>query len=315
MAKKMIKDLKKEEIIDAVFIVKTRDKKVTRTGSEYVVLTLVDGSGEIEGRMWDSFADIYPLIVENAIVRVYADVSEFNSKLQLNIKKIKIAEANEYDLADLIPHTAKDINKMFADLLAIVDSFNDPDYKKLLQTFFTDAEFVAKFKKAPAAVNMHSACLGGLLEHTSNLLTLALFVCGEYPAINRDLLLSGVILHDIGKTSELEYARAFNYSTEGKLVGHIAQAFLMINKKIDSLGTFDNLKKIKLEHLILSHHGLPEFGAVKTPMTLEAVVLHQLDNLEAKITGFSEFVAKNPPDDKGWTPRSYMFDNRELFIG
>lgn len=315
MAKKMIREFKKEDIIDSVFIIKAKDKKVSRTGNEYVVMSLVDSSGEIEGRIWDGFADIYALLTENAIVRVYADVSEFNGKLQLSIKKTKIAEPNEYSLADLIPHTAKDIEKMYADLLAIVASFNDKDYQSLLQSFFADSDFVAKFKKAPAAVNMHSACLGGLLEHTSNLLNLALFVCGEYPAINRDLLLTGVILHDVGKINELEYALSFNYSTEGKLIGHIAQAFLMINKKIDKLPSFDELKKTKLAHLILSHHGVPEFGAVKAPMILEAVVLHQLDNLEAKITGFSEFVAKNPPDDKGWTARSYMFDNRELFIG
>lgn len=313
MAKIFIKDLQINQNIDSVFIVKKLEAKTTKTGSEYLNLVLVDNSGEIEAKYWDGFETFYAGLTENSIVKILAEVKEFNKRLQLNIKKGFIADANEYVLEDLIIHTKKNIEKMFSEMTEVVESFQDSELKQLLQLFIKDQSFIAKFKKAPAGVNMHSACLGGLLEHTVNLINLALYVCSEYQNINRDLLLSGIMLHDIGKVDELDYQRAFRYTTPGKLVGHITMGVLMLNEKIQQIPNFNSDKKIKLEHLLLSHHGVPEFGAVKQPMTLEAVILHQLDNLDAKILGFQEFVEKNPPNDDGWTPRAYMFDNRELY--
>ncbi len=315
MAKVFIKELKLNDLVESIFVVKQKQINTTKTGNSYVILKLADRTGEIEARMWDNFADIFEKLTEGTYLRVTAAVSEYNGRPQVTLKKAAIADPNEYDLADFIRHTKKNIEETFKNLLAVIATINDPDLKKLLNEFFSDAEFVKKFKKAPAAMNMHSACIGGLLEHVDNLVQLALFVAAQYPEVNRDLLLTGAILHDMGKTTELEYEHVFKYSDPGKLIGHINIGVQMLNEKIAKIAGFPAEKKMLLEHLLLSHHGEPDFGSPRQPMTLEAVALHQLDNLEAKLTGFSDFVELNRQPNSAWTPRAFMFDNRELYLG
>lgn len=315
MPKIFVKDLKINETIDSVFIVKQKQIMTSKnTGNSFAVLKLSDRTGEVEAKMWDNLETLEP-VAEGAFLRVYATVSEYNKKYQLTIKKIKLAEEKEYQIEDFIRYTAKNVEEMFKNLLAIIESFTDNDLKKLLLDFMQDKEIAAKYKKAPAAVAMHSACIGGLLEHVDSMLQLGLFVAAQYPAIKRDFLLAGIILHDIGKIEELEYASAFKYSDAGKLLGHIAIGFQMLAERIKKIPNFPDEKKLMLEHLILAHHGEAEFGSPRTPMTLEAIALYQLDNLEAKITGFNDFVELNRQPDSPWTPRSFMFDNRELYLG
>jgi len=233
----------------------------------------------------------------------------------LTVKKVKLAEPSEYSIADFLRQTAKSIDEMFQNLQAIIETFSDQDLKKLLNSFFADQEFTANYKKAPAAVSMHSACIGGLLEHVDNLLQLGLFLAAQYPLLNRDLLLTGIILHDMGKVQELEYQTNFKYSDIGKLLGHITIGVQMLDQKIATFPDFPIEKKMILDHMLIAHHGELEFGSPRQPMTMEAVALFYLDNIEAKLTGFSEFAALNRQPNSPWTPRAFMFDNRELYLG
>lgn len=314
MPKIMVKDLKLNDTVDSVFIIKQKQLGNAKNGSAYASLKLLDKTGEVEGRLWDN-VEALEQSPEGSFLRVYGTVTEYNSRIQLTVKKVKPAEPSEYQLSDFVRQTKKNIEEMFANLLAVIETFTDQDLKNLLLAFFNDADFAAKYKKAPAAVAMHSACIGGLLEHVDGLLQLALFVAEQYPALKRDLLLTGIILHDMGKVEELEYATSFRYSDIGKLVGHITIGVQMLDKKIESIPGFPVEKKMLLEHMLLAHHGEAEFGSPRQPMTIEAVALHQLDNLEAKLTGFTEFAELNRQNGTPWLPRAFMFDNRELYLG
>jgi len=314
MTKLMLKDLKINETIDSCFVIKQKQVKKTVKQDDYLILKLADASGEIEARAWSGFAEVLPSLKEDGIVRVFADVGEYQGKKQLTIKKLKVAEPSEYDLADFIRKTKKDIPQTWQKVKDILNTIQDADLKKLADLFLNDEKITADFIKAPAAQTMHSACIGGLLEHVSAMLDIALFLAAQYP-LNRDLLLLGVFLHDIGKLRELEYNKmTFGYTDEGGLVGHITIGIEMLQEKIRQIPDFSAQKKMLLEHLILSHHGYTEFGSPKTPMIKEAAALHYIDNIDAKLVGFDEFVGNNPTDTN-WTIKAYMFDNNKLYIG
>lgn len=310
----MIKDFKLNESIQAFFLVKQVQFLKKKDSSDFISLKLADKTGDIEAKLWDNVAEIQAQLKDGVYVKVQGDVGEYLGKKQLTIKKIRLAESTEIDPSDFFRTTKKNIDEMFENLKGLVSTLDDENVKSLLFSFINDQEIAAAYKKAPAAVNMHSACIGGLLEHVTGLLDLGNYVCAQYPQIDRNLLIAGIILHDIGKLKELDYSGPFKYTTDGILVGHLTIGIKMLNEKISTLSHFPEEKRMLLEHMILSHHGQAAFGSPKTPQTLEAVVLHYLDNLEAKITGFSEFVEMNQPDANGWTPKAFMFDNRQLYI-
>lgn len=310
----MIKDIKLNESIQAFFLVKQVQFLKKKDNSDFISLKLADKTGDIEAKLWDNVAEVQTQLKDGVYVKVQGDVGEYQGKKQLTIKKIRLAETSEVKPDDFFRVTKKNIDEMFDNLKGLISTLDDIDLKKLLMAFMDDTEIAAAFKKAPAAVNMHSACLGGLLEHITGLLDLGNYVCVQYPQINRNLLIAGIILHDLGKLKELDYTGPFKYTNDGLLVGHLIIGIKMLNEKINTLPGFPAEKRMLLEHMIASHHGQAEFGSPKTPQTLEAVVLHYLDNLEAKITGFSEFVELNHPDANGWTTKAFMFDNRPLYI-
>ena len=316
MTKPMIKDLKLNEAVDSCFVIKQKQVKKTVKQEDYLILKLADASGEIEARAWSNcnFAEVLPLLKEDSLVRVFADTGEYQGKKQLTIKKMKIAEPAEYDLADFIRQTKKDIPQTLQKVKDILNTIQDKDFKKLTGLFLQDEQLLANFAKAPAAQAMHSACIGGLLEHVAAMLDMAVFLAEQYP-LDRELLLLGVFLHDIGKLRELEYSKmTFGYTDEGNMLGHINIGVEMLQEKIRQIPDFPAQKKMLLEHLILSHHGKPEFGSAKMPMTKEAVALHYIDNIDAKLVGFDEFVENNPTDTN-WTAKAYMFENNRLYVG
>jgi 3'-5' exoribonuclease len=314
MTKPLLKDLKLNETTDTFLVVARRQEKTTKNGEPYLNVRLSDASGETEANIWKEHAELFPQIQENSVLKVRGSLSEYKGKRQLNISQVRLAAADEYSLGDFIRQTKKDIPQTLQKIKDILLGIDDADLRALAELFLSDAKLLADFAKAPAARNVHSACIGGLLEHTAALLDLALFVAAQYP-LNKDLLLLGVFLHDIGKTRELDYAKlSFGYTDAGQLVGHISMGLEILQEKIRQLPDFPPEKKMLLEHLILSHHGQPEFGSPKTPMTREAIALHHIDNIDAKLVGFDEFVEKNPTDGR-WTARAFMFDNNPLYIG
>jgi len=217
------------------------------------------------------------------VVKVRAEVCRYNGRLQLNLEKLRLAAADEVELADYVPHTQKDVEELWSTLVRTVDSFSDLSLQALLRSFFDDPVFAAAFREAPAAKSLHHAWLGGLLEHVVSLVGICELAARHYPEINRDLLLTGAILHDIGKLEELRWGTSFDYTLQGQLVGHITLGIAMIEKKLAALPDFPPALRILVEHMVLSHHGKLEFGSPKLPMIPEAVLLHYLDDLDAKM--------------------------------
>src|SRR6202789_1418345 len=281
------------------FAVTSRQLRSRKDGGQYMALTLGDRTGQIESRMWDNFADVAAGFEQGDVVKVRGEVCRYNGRLQLNLEKLGIATADGFELADYVPHTRKDVGELWSALVKSCDSFSDPCLPALVRSFLDDPVFAAAFRAPPAAKSLHHAWLGGLLEHVVSLVGICELAAQHYPEINRDLLLTGAILHDIGKLEELRWGTSFDYTLEGQLVGHITMGIAMIEKKLAALPDFPPTLRILVEHLVLSHHGKLEFGSPKLPMVPEAVLLNYLDDLDAKMqimrTEFARHQAQGRP--------------------
>jgi len=263
--------------------VSSRDRK---QGGSYLALTLADRSGQFEGRMWDGIDEQARLCDAGSYVKVQGTVSKYQGKWQITVKKMRPAAANEVDPSDFVPTTTRDIPTMWAALRAYANNFQDADLKRLMNTFFDDPAIAEAYQHAPAARGLHHAWIGGLLEHVLDLVDLCAVVAPHYAEVNKDLLLTGAMLHDIGKIRELSWGSSFAYTTEGQLVGHISIGMGMLREKINEISKskpFPEKLRVLVEHMLLSHHGKLEFGSPKLPMTPEALVLSALDDLEAKL--------------------------------
>ena len=283
MKEPMVGDLagRENQSITGYFVAGSKQVRAKKDGTRYFAVTLGDRSGNIEARVWDAAdaGDFEP----GEVVKVRGQVCRYNEKLQINIDKIRRAAANEYQLGDFVPQSERNIDQMWAELEAWVAGFTDPHLQALLQSFLRDPEIATALRQAPAAKGMHHAWIGGLLEHILSLLGICDLAAGHYAGINRDLLLTGVILHDIGKLRELRWGTSFDYTIEGQLLGHITIGLGMIEARIAAIPDFPPAKRILVEHLVLSHHGKYEFGSPKLPMIPEAILLHYLDDLDAKM--------------------------------
>lgn len=272
------------QAVVAFFAVASKQVRSRKDGTgQYLALTLGDRTGQIESRMWENFADAAAGFEQGDVVKVRAEVCRYNGRLQLNLDKLRVASADEVELADYVPHTQKDVEELWSTLVRTVDSFSDLSLRALLRSFLDDPAFASAFRQAPAAKSLHHAWLGGLLEHVVSLVGICELAARHYPEINRDLLLTGAVLHDIGKLEELSWGTSFDYTLQGQLVGHITLGIAMIEKKLAALPDFPPALRILVEHMVLSHHGKLEFGSPKLPMTPEAVLLHYLDDLDAKM--------------------------------
>ncbi len=301
MGKQMVADLRAGEPVDADFIVKESSLRATRQGSSYLAIRLGDRTGDISGRLWDAPTALAEAISADDFVHVKGKVESYRNALQIGIRAITQAEADTIHLSDFLPTSGQDPHKMMKELRAILDTIEDPDYKRLVDAFLADEAFCKDFRKAPAAKVNHHAYLGGLLDHTLSMLKLAVKIQEHYVELRRDLLLVGVFLHDIGKTEELVYDRACRYSTPGNLVGHLVLGLLMIQRKAEALGDFPEDKLNRLRHIVLSHHGEHAFGSPKLPMFAEAQALHYIDNMDAKLKDFSDIIAADRNADPEWT--------------
>jgi 3'-5' exoribonuclease len=265
----------------AVSSMSLREKK--GAGGQYLALTLSDKTGSMEARMWDEIASADATCEEGCFVKVQGQIAKYQGKFQITLTKMRLAAASEVEPADFVPSTKFDIGEMWAELRGYVDSFANPDLKRLVFAFLDDEEIGAAYRTAPAAKVLHHAWIGGLLEHVLTLVRVCRATAPFYPEVDPDLLVTGAILHDIGKVRELSWGTTFAYTLEGQMIGHISIAQGMLREKVRSLLDFPEKLRVLVEHMILSHHGRYEFGSPKLPMTPEAVLLSALDDIEAKM--------------------------------
>jgi 3'-5' exoribonuclease len=265
----------------AISSISVRDKKTG--GVQYLALTLSDKTGSMEARMWEDFASAISTCAEGCYVKVQGQISKYQGKYQITLTKLRTASASEVNTADFVPTTKFDIGEMWAELRSYVDSFANPDLRRLVFAFLDDESIGAAYREAPAAKVLHHAWIGGLLEHVLTLVRVCRATAPFYPEVDPDLLVTGAILHDIGKVRELSWGATFSYTLEGQMIGHISIAQGMLRDKIATLPGFPGKLRVLVEHMILSHHGKYEFGSPKLPMTPEAVLLSALDDVEAKM--------------------------------
>ncbi len=294
--KTYLSEIKENDAVDSLFLVREKSLGITKSGNAYLKLLLVDRTGEMEGRIWNSVDPLSGSFEKDDFVQVKGKVVSFQDHLQLNITHIERMEEEEILLSDFFPMTEKDIEGMFRALTEAGQQVKDHCLSQLLRLFWEDESFVEKFKIAPASTHLHHTYIGGLLEHTLSVTQLVLINAGHYSGLNLDLLITASILHDLGKVDELSYQRSFDYSDEGRLLGHILLGIERLEDKIRQLPDFPNDLAIQLKHLLISHHGQYQWGSPRKPMTLEAILLHFLDNLDAKLQGVQQFFKKQVPE-------------------
>ncbi|MDQ2834707.1 MAG: HD domain-containing protein [Acidobacteriota bacterium] len=278
--------------VTTYFVLSSLQIREKKQGGQFLALTVSDRTGTLEARMWDEVAEAITSCSEGCYVKVQGDISKYQGKFQITLKKLRLAADHEIDPADYQPSTRFDIEQMWAELRGYVDRFENPELRRLVFAFLDDEKIGPAFKCAPAAKRLHHAWLGGLLEHVLTLVRVCLAAVPFYPEADPDLLVTGAILHDIGKVRELEWKSSFSYTLEGQMIGHISIAQGMLREKVQELAPFPDKLRVLVEHMILSHHGKYEFGSPKLPMTPEAILLSALDDLEAKMQAVrNEFAA------------------------
>ncbi len=283
------------QTVTGFFVAVTRQLRTKADGSTYLALTLADRTGQIEGRMWEA-AEAGDCKAGD-VVKVRGQVCRYQEKLQLKVDKLRRADdpadASFFELGDFVPKTDFDIDLLWTKLEAYVAGFTDRHLKQLVHLFIDDPAIGPALREAPAAKSLHHAWIGGLLEHIVSLLDICALAANHYWGVNRDLLLTGAILHDIGKVRELRWGTSFEYTAEGQLVGHIPTGLAMLEQRIALIPDFPSRLKLLVQHMILSHHGRYEFGSPKLPMIPEAMLLHYLDDLEAKMQTMRSELARS----------------------
>jgi 3'-5' exoribonuclease len=280
------------ELVTTYFVLSSLQVREKKQGGQFLSLTLTDKTGTLSATMWEDFADALATCSEGCYVKVNGRVSRYQGKFQITLQKLRSAADSEVDPADYQPATRFDVDEMWTELRGYVEAFENTELRRLVFAFLDDKEIGVAFQSAPAAKRLHHAWLGGLLEHVLTLVRVCRATAPFYPEVDPDLLVTGAILHDIGKIRELHWRSSFGYTLEGQLVGHISIAQGMLREKVQALAPFPEKLRVLVEHMILSHHGKYEFGSPKLPMTPEALLLSALDDLEAKMQAMrNEFAA------------------------
>jgi 3'-5' exoribonuclease len=299
-------DLKDGVVVTSLFLVREKEiRSSPRTGKSWLQLGLVDRTGSVSAKMWDNFAGIVSTFACDDVIRVRGRAKLYNDQIEITLEQILPVTEKEYDLQDFLPHTRENIDVLMVKLHEHVAAVRDPWLQRLLTSIVDDPAIQPKLRLAPAAMTMHHAYLGGLLEHVVSVCGLARGVAGHYPDVDLDYLITGAVLHDIGKTEELGYQRCIGYTTQGRLLGHIAIGFAMVRKKIEAIAGFPPELATLIEHLLLSHHGTHEFGSPALPQFREAVVLNFIDDLDSKVGAMRATLdAAEVNRDDEWTERN-----------
>lgn len=302
MGKQFISDFQTGGAVEGVFAISGRTTATKKDGSPFLRLVLSDRTGSVNAVVWDDVDHASQVTASAAFVHVRGDVSQYREAHQLTVKALSPCDPGDVDPSDFLPVTEKDVNSMFRRILAITREMGCEHLKALLEQFWTDDGFVeSHFKRSPAAKMMHHAYLGGLLEHTLAVAELALLMAGQYgDKLDRDMLVAGAILHDIGKAREFVYDYRIDYSDEGRLLGHIAIGMMMVDEKLALLPDFPPEKGMLIKHMIASHHGSRELGSPEPPKTLEALVLNHIDEMDSKVTGIHDFMTGHATG-RSWT--------------
>ena len=304
MAHKFINEIGPGETIDDIYMVKDPVLRSTTRGDLYIAMFLSDKTGQMNGRMWQATEAIYKSLPKPGFVHIQGRSELYQNNLQIIVNNVGVVDSKDVCIEDFLARTDKDIDQLFDGVRKIVGRIKSSQLKALVGGFLADAELMEKFRNAPGGVKLHHDYIGGLLEHTHNMLRVAVAILPLYPKVQADLVLAGIFLHDIGKTEELSYDMAFSYTDSGQLIGHVVKSLVMVNQKADALrarGTeIEQAVLDVLGHIILSHHGQYEFGSPKLPATPEAFMVYYIDDLDAKI-GQVTAAIDNEMGDSNWT--------------
>jgi 3'-5' exoribonuclease len=296
------------KIITSSFVVASKQVKAKKNGEPYLALVLADRSGQIEAKMWDNVDEFIAIFEQDDFLKIKGLINKYKNRFQLTIHKLRRMEEAEIDYTDYLPKTTKDIGELWRTVTEFVATFQDPHLKSLVELFMADAEIAERYRNAPAAKTLHHAYIGGLLDHVVSLFRSCDLMSRNYPQINRDLLLTGAFLHDIGKIQELTYNRAFSYTTRGQLLGHMIIELELLQAKLAQLPGFPQGLKTLLEHMIISHHGQYDFGSPKLPMFPEALMLHYLDDLDSKMEAMRAHFERESELEGPWTSYNASLD-------
>lgn len=289
-----VADLAPDTAVTAAFLVLRKEVRQKKDGDPYLSLTLGDRTGQIEANMWDQVAGVQHSFAGDDFIKVKAQVALYRDKLQLKIERLRRLEESDVVLGDYLPVTAGDVDAMWRELEQRIAAIANPHLRALLEAVFGDPAIAARFRRAPAAKTLHHAWIGGLLEHVMSLCRLAGLVMQNYAFVDADLLYTGILLHDLGKIEELDYERGFRYTTRGQLLGHMVLVLRILHDKLAALPDFPPALAALVEHLIISHHGHYEFGSPKLPMFPEAMLLHQLDDMDSKMQAMHTQLLQDP---------------------
>jgi 3'-5' exoribonuclease len=306
-------DLEPGAEVKSAFIVTRKELRKTKAGAPYLAIELADKSGKVEARLWDQVGRYKDAFSERDYVAVSGRVEKYREQKQVVINSLRRCGEEEVDAGDFLRVVETDRAELEGELRQALDEVRNVHLRGLLQGFLDDPEFMGRFTTAPAAKNYHHPYLGGLLEHTATTVRICRMVCDLYPDIDRDLLITAAALHDIGKVQELEYDRAIDFTDAGRFLGHLLLSDEMIRRRIAEMPAFPEALALRLRHAVLSHHGELEWGSPKRPKTLEAVVLHHVDNLDAKVNSFLEIAERAGGSESPWTDMRNLF-KRPLYI-
>ena len=313
---RFVKDIKEGEAVRDLFLVAAKAQLSSNAGKPYLNLALRDRTGQFEARVWDRAEEIGKRFDRDDIVEVSGTAIQYQGRMQLKVHDVQKSAGTKPDMSDFLPVTKQGIEPLWKRLRALVAEIADPDLRRLLDQVYSDspeAETARRFRQAPGGKSMHHDYIGGLLEHTVSVAEICRFLSGHYEGVDRGMLIAGALLHDVGKVEELSYEGTFDYTDEGRLLGHLYMGAEYVSRVCDGIGGFPLEKKMLLKHMILSHHGELEFGSPKRPKTLEAILLHFVENMDAKANAFTEAMA-DLREGARWTEYNRMFE-RYLFSG
>jgi 3'-5' exoribonuclease len=304
MAHKFINEIAPGETVDDIYLVKEPVLRPTARGDLYIAMFLADKTGHLNGRIWQASEAMYKAIPKPGFVHIQGRSEVYQNNLQIVVNNISVIDASSVNIEDFLARTDKDVDKIFAEAKRIVGTVKNKQLKALVDEFLADEKLMGRFCDCPGGMSMHHDYIGGLLEHTWNMLRVASAILPLYPDVQSDLVLAGIFIHDMGKTEELTYDTVFSYTDSGQLIGHISKTFLMLHKKAEQLAgrgvQIDGAILDALGHIILSHHGEYEFGSPKLPATAEAFMVCYIDDLDAKMNQVTRLI-EDERGDSSWT--------------
>lgn len=303
-----IKDLHERDIIRGVYLCKSKRSAETRNGKPYDNVLLQDKTGTLDGKVWDPNSQGIADYDEKDFIEVYGEVINYNNNLQINIKQIRKADEGEYDPADYMPTTEKSVDKMYQELCSYIQEISNPYLRQTVEFYFVkDEKFIKRFKEHSAAKTVHHGFSGGLLEHTLSVVRMCKYFADSYPLLNRDMLYTAAICHDIGKTKELSSFPDNDYTDDGQLLGHIVMGVEMVTDAVRSIPDYPAKLASELKHCIVAHHGELEYGSPKKPALAEAVALNLADNADARLQTLTELFKDKTGTD--WLGFNRLFES------